>query len=412
MHLRFFLLLLLGAAWAHGAEVRLSLENAGTQVRARNPELRALRWRIEEARGRMDAAGRWTNPEVGVEYRNDTDFGEGGLAFSVDQKFPLTRRLLREKEVSAKQVELAEWEVRDAERLMVAEAETLTVELLTLDKQHALLRQQAEVAAQQARFIERRVKSGEISPLDAQQAKVDSRRLALEARKLETERLKTRGRLQALLGLGAEENLVLEGGLPKQELPASGDWARRADWQQARAEENAARSEIALAEAKRWDDISVGVVVEGEREENDAGRKEDSVFVGFRVSLPLPLWNDNSGEVREKKAAAERVRLGAEALMVAISHELRLAREEMRDALELAREVREELLPLAQEQVAALEKAYAAGQAELLAVLKAREQCLQLEDGLLAAERNFSLAWVRYRAATANSTNSSAITQP
>lgn len=411
MHLRFFLLLL-GAAWAHGGEVGLSLENAGAQVRARNPELRALRWRIEEARGRLDAAGRWTNPEAGVEYRNDTDFGEGGLAFSIDQKFPLTRRLLREKEVSGKQVEMAEWEVRDAERSLVAQVEALMVELLALDKQHALLRQQSEVAAQQTRFIERRVKSGEISPLDAQQAKVDSRRLALEARKLDTERLKIRGQLQALLGLGVEDKLVLVGGLPKLELPPIGDWAQRADWQRACAEESAARSEIALAESRRWDDISVGVVVEGEREENDSGGREDSVFIGFRLSLALPLWNDSSGEVREKKAAAERARLGAEALMLAISHELRLAREEMRDALELAREVREELLPLSQEQVAALEKAYAAGQTELLAVLKAREQQLQLEDGLLAAERNFSLAWVRYRAATASSAISSAPTQP
>jgi cobalt-zinc-cadmium efflux system outer membrane protein len=47
-----------------------------------------------------------------------------------------------------------------------------------------------------------------------------------------------------------------------------------------------------------------------------------------------------------------------------------------------------------------MQKAYEAGQADLLSVLRAREQRLQLESAALNAERDFHLARIRYEAAT------------
>ncbi len=66
----------------------------------------------------------------------------------------------------------------------------------------------------------------------------------------------------------------------------------------------------------------------------------------------------------------------------------------------LARETRGTLLPLVQEQTAKLEKAYESGQTDLLTVLRAREQRLQLEAAALDAARDFHLARIRYEAAT------------
>jgi cobalt-zinc-cadmium efflux system outer membrane protein len=66
---------------------------------------------------------------------------------------------------------------------------------------------------------------------------------------------------------------------------------------------------------------------------------------------------------------------------------------------DLAMETRNNLLPLVIEQTAKLEKAYESGQADLLTVLRAREQRLQLETAALDAERDFHLARIRYEAA-------------
>ena len=48
------------------------------------------------------------------------------------------------------------------------------------------------------------------------------------------------------------------------------------------------------------------------------------------------------------------------------------------------------------EQTGKLEKAYESGQADLLTILRAREQRLQLEAAALDAVRDFHLARIRY----------------
>ena len=65
-----------------------------------------------------------------------------------------------------------------------------------------------------------------------------------------------------------------------------------------------------------------------------------------------------------------------------------------------ADEVRDELLPEARQLVSQLEDAYRAGQAEILAVLRARHQRMELEGKYLMAIEDYYLAQVRYETAT------------
>jgi cobalt-zinc-cadmium efflux system outer membrane protein len=65
----------------------------------------------------------------------------------------------------------------------------------------------------------------------------------------------------------------------------------------------------------------------------------------------------------------------------------------------LVSDTRDKLLPLVIEQTNKLEKAYESGQSDLLTVLRAREQRLQLEAAALDAIRDFHLAKIRYESA-------------
>jgi cobalt-zinc-cadmium efflux system outer membrane protein len=67
--------------------------------------------------------------------------------------------------------------------------------------------------------------------------------------------------------------------------------------------------------------------------------------------------------------------------------------------VKLARETKDTLLPLVMQQTDRLESAYKSGQADLLMVLRAREQRLQLESAVLDATRDFHLARIRYESA-------------
>jgi cobalt-zinc-cadmium efflux system outer membrane protein len=64
-------------------------------------------------------------------------------------------------------------------------------------------------------------------------------------------------------------------------------------------------------------------------------------------------------------------------------------------------EITDNLLPLAADQAGAAESAYLDGFSDLSAVLRAREQQLELADSRIEALRSFHLARVRFEAAIA-----------
>ena len=378
----------------------VTLNAVPAMVRTGNPSLSAARVRIEEARGRLLGAGRLSNPELGAGFTHDRRFEEGTVGVSLDQRFPITARLRLEKALSQKLVLAAELEVRDAERQLIAEAQALAVKLLSLEQQRALRVQQTELAQKLSKFATERAAAGEISALDAAQAQVDSQRLLLEGNKLETERVSLVGELKPKLGLPAEEPLTVTGGLPATALPARASWERRADYQLARVNEDAARTGIDLAKSQRWEDIGVGVMWEGERMEDAPEGLERTGFFGLQLTIPLPFWNRNQGEIAEKTAAAHRAILETKALASGISNEAAAARAEMEANAKLAAETKDKLLPLVLQQTERLENAYKTGQVDLLTVLRAREQRLALEAAVLDATRDFHLARIRYEAAT------------
>lgn len=393
----FCLLFCVGAARA--TALTLSLDDVPPRVREHHPALKAARLAIDEARGRQLGAGRLANPALGYEFQNQSRVSPLAGTLSLDQAFPITRRLSLEKALAAQLVQAANLEVRDAERRLVAEARSLTVRLLTLAKQRQLRERQLALAEELAAFAKNRAGAGEVSPLDANQAQLDAHRLRVESRLLEAESVSLLGQLKPLLGLPSDTALAISGGLPPLATPRASSWEQRPDYQLAQTRIAAARTDQDLAKAKRLPDLTAGVFAAHELQDTAPAHRERTGFVGFRVSIPLPFWNRNQGEIAEKTAAAERARLESEALAMSIDGEAGAARKEMEANAAIVRETRDQLLPLAQEQMDAVQKAYETGQTDLLSLLRARDQRLQLEAAALDAARDFHLARIRYEAA-------------
>ena len=395
-----FASLTLGAALPAPA-LTLSLAQIGLKVRTSHPTLKAARLAVEEARGRQLGSGRLANPTFGYGFQNQSKVSPQTGVFSIDQAFPITRRLSLEKKLSAQMVGAAELEVRDAERRLIAEAQSLAVQVLSLTQQRALREQQTALAAKLSEFVRGRAKAGEISALDAAQAQVDAQRLLLETRKLETTRISLMGQLKPMLGLPPEEALNLTGGLPAMAVPGMGaGWMQRADYQLAQTKIAAALTDQQLAKARRLPDVKAGLFASQEMQDVTPANRQYTGYYGFSFSIPLPFWNRNQGEIAEKEASAERALLEREALEKQIISEAETARLEMQANADLAHETRDKLLPLVIEQTDKLEKAYEQGQTNLLTILRAREQRLQLEAAALDAVRDFHLARIRYEAAT------------
>lgn len=392
--------LLLCAASASAADVKLTLSSVGSRALQNNPELTAARLRIEEAKGQLRQAGRLENPELGVEYRKETGTRMRSAGVSLDQKFPLTARLRLEKQVAAKDVAAAEIEVRDAERKLVAQVEALAVKLLAAQSQIALRQQQQALADKLAKFSADRAAKGEISALDASQAAVESQQVKVDIGHWQTEQTSFTGELKQALGLTPDDSLTLSGELtPPQMKKGKPDLESHPVLAGAEVRKQQAEAEVLLSKAKRVEDITVGVLAEREKELDEPVGYENNTFVGVRVSIPLPFWNRNEGDIAAKQAALLRAQLEIKAQRLSLEHEAANARKEMISHAEFARETHDVLLPLVQTQAAKLEQAYQQGQTDLLTVLRVRDQVLKLQTTALDSLRDYHLARVRYESA-------------
>jgi len=389
-------------ALSTAADLSVSLSGIAPRVSSSHPALKAARLAVEEARGRQRAAGRLANPTAGMDYQNQSKVSPSALGFSIDQAFPVTRRLAVEKKLSAQLLAAAELEVREAERRMIAEAQSLAVQILAVHEKRSLGGKQGQLASELSGFAREKATSGEISPLEATQARVDAQRLRVETLKWENESVSLVGMLKPMLGLAPTDQLTLTGGLPAVSVPrGTANLNQRPDLVLAQTKVAAAETDVDLAMERKWQDLTAGIFAAHEEQLVSPSNTEHTGFAGFRLSIPLPLWNQNQGEIAEKAASAERARLEREALAQTIQSEAETARKEMLAQAEVIRETRDELLPLLADQAAELERAYGSGQTDLLTVLRAGEQRLQLEASALDAVRDFHLARIRYEAATA-----------
>ena len=382
-------------------DIFVSLDQVSILVSQQNPRLKAARFLAEEAQGRLLASGKWRNPKLLGNYNSDSNGIEtqGGVGFS--QSFPLAGRLLKEKAVSESLLTAVQLEIADVEQRLVSEAKTLAVQVVGIKAQAALRQRQLILSQELSSFVGSLVKRGEASKLDAGQSKLDETQLELEVHHLDHEGKELLGRLKILLGVRPESQLHLQGNLPQPEVAAelSVDVSRRPDYQAAVNRAHAAKQEIRLAQANRWQDVTLGVFANRMREEDLPVGLQNEERIGVQVSVPLPLWRRNRGVVLEKRAAAARWEQTVIALENEILNEVVAARTVMNTLAVHADEIRDELLPEARQHVAAILAAYKNGLLDLQTVLRARSQAVEMESKYLTAIEDYHLARVRFETA-------------
>lgn len=376
-----------------------TLENIGRQVAAENPELTAARFMIDEARGRHLGAGRLMNPEVEVTGRHMTEGREGGFSVGLMQRFPVTARLRLEKAVTAAQIAAAVAEVADKQRMLIAEAEAMAVKILAMHAEVGIEEDQATLAEKLTEIAAARAAANE-SAIDAGQMRLEARQQRNSIRKLQAEIAAMNESLKPMLGLAANDEFEITGTLPEAGAPGRampGD--ARPDIQTALHRVSAARQSVDLANARKWEDVSVGVMVDRGRTMDEPMGLRNETMIGVKVSIPLPFWNKNQGEIAETTAMRSRALAEVRALRLKAAGEVSSAKKEMDRLLPFITENTTQLLPLARQQIERVRESYANNQASLQDLLRARDQLLMVEMDRVNALRDFQLARVRWRAA-------------
>ena len=306
MHFKIFTLLaLLATTPAFG----ISLESTVQTALSNNRELQAARFAVSKAKGRLAQAGKWPNPELELSGMSDVVFrNEGAGAFTVGlaQTFPLTARLSLTRESARVDVLRALREIRNRERLLIAEVRATSIEILESQARAKALEDLLAASQKTSSLAEERLAAGQGSLAEKSLSLVDQRRIANELDSARLTQNLALMKLKTLLGLGANDPLELSGSLESAiqilGAPSSPKSIHRPDVDLLALEEEKAGLEIALARAEAWEGIRLGIQYTYDQNTDEPEGLGTDQFLGLAVSIPLPVWDQKKGAIEERTA--------------------------------------------------------------------------------------------------------------
>ena len=388
--MRPFLCAAVAAALTFGASVSarsqtssdpLTAEDAVREALAATRDLQAARFTIDVVRGGLLQAGRLQNPQIALAFADDFAFqaeGERTASAGLAQSFPVTARLAREKDVASKDVAIAEAEVRDFVRRLVAEVQSTFFSVRALDEQLGVNTQLVASVREVEDTTARRVDAAEASPAEVGLLRIQRLRLEQDAQRLIRERDVAAAALVRLLGRESPAGMTLVGELDPGILsapPLARDSGVRPDLEAAGREIERADSARDLARAEVLEDWTVGLGWERDRQVFDApiGVKRDD-FLSFGVTVPLPIWNRQQGRIGAAEAERRRSRRSRDALVLRIEEEIRAAEASVRTLRTSVDAYTEQILPEATRTRALFERGYRQGLVGIAELLQAQSQ--------------------------------------
>lgn len=316
------LLLLLGPAFGHAESIT---ELIGAAVRT-NPELKFYETEVAAARAGKQTAGQLANPELDIEFSSKrtgstSASGENGVVWRAElaQTFDFPGRIALRKAIADRDIGLAQLGLLQFKALLGNQVRKLAGDLGLLRKQATATRAVRERLAELIGVLVQR-DTGNIS------AKLERR--ILEASLLTNDHTltevtkeadRTAATLNLLCGRAPDAGLqVADEPVKLPPAPTLADLKERAamgnfELQQKRVQLARQGLKIDLTKSERWGNIKFGPYLASENLTEDHERQAGIVF-----SVPLPLWNQNKGNI-----AAEQARqLGAQAMLAATLRDL------------------------------------------------------------------------------------------
>ena len=352
----------------------------------RHPSVTAGQHELYAARAEVDAAAAAPNPnlEATTGYGRARDGSESRVEWGVGLTIPLGWLAQRRARVDA---------ARAHANAVAAETDALRREVLVELHQRfwGLIYAQERVAAltelnQQtatlAGTVRRRVEAGESRPVEAARVDVEEERVASELAGARSVLDAQRRQLSLWLKAPAGRTPVAVADLSRLPRPMTAGVAQaRARAQHpavaaANARVQALEADVSAERRARVPGFSVGVFADNEL---------DRAAYGVRLSVDLPIWNWNSGNIRraESALAAGRKRLEAQRL------EVESAAIELQSSCEasvaLAARYRDKMRPRAAEAARSIERSYEIGESTLLEVIDARRTFLETRTEYLIA---------------------------
>lgn len=362
-------------------------------ARKRAPAVRIAETRVEESRGKLVGA-RVLLPEnpalevmAGPRWANGrtTDI-EALLAVPIQLGGRRDKRIAVANAAVDRDTQLA----RDTQRTTVGVALAAYYRTLAAKGRVELGQARKVLADDLLKTANERRRAGDVAQLEVNLATAEVARAESEILSAEAGLTRARAELAVGLGLGAGDAFAVDGKLddrtPFDAVLATRQVAERPDLRAARAEVVGTRSDVALADASRFPDLSFRV---GYKREDEG---TDIVLGGFAISLPF--FERNQGPRAESRARRARAAVELDALQSAVAIEVEATRAAYQTAVASVQRLAEKGLPLAMQNEDMARESYRVGKIDLATLLLVRREALDTRREHLERQLEAALAGV------------------
>jgi len=340
------------------------------------PRLRAAQHEVAASLAGIEQAGRYPNPTL--EYlREGEQAGTRTTTIQLNQPIELGGKRQARIALAQGEAALARSELQVLRQEVRAEVVAAFHGVLVAQERQALAALLAELAGRSVDVAARQVAAGKVSPVDATRARLAASEARTELNTATAELALARTRLGALVGRPGESLRLAAGqdtALPSL-APLPLLRARLADAAPLHRARSAVAAHSAQAEVERAARVPDLTLTVGSQRADEVGRRQ--AVLG--LSVPLPLFDRNSGRLGAALRRADKAREELAAAGAALAADLEAAATRFEAAKAEATLLRDEVIPDARSNHALTLKGFEHGKFAILDVLEAQRTLAQAQ---------------------------------
>lgn len=372
----------------------LTLEEAQEIALASNPALLANADAVDAARARITEAGNFTNPIVGagkadfpLEYGHgnasmigDTrathagDWRDNQTNFSISKDLDVSGKRLARVDGAVEAERQTEAQFVSAARQLRAQVRVAYAQALVSDRNLALAREALAMARKNLEIVGGRAAGGNALPADNLRAEADAARAESDLAQVERDAARARRALAALLGDPEATIGGLRSELPLSRLPADADddrlrdeaLAGNADVIASRRAVRAAEANLRLQQRSMVPDLTASL-------QYNRYILDRFDTLSFGLSIPLPIFDQNRGQVAEATALLHQAQKQERASELTTIQGVRDDLQVLRASRSRIDRFEKEILPKDRKAVELTENAFQGGKVLYLDVIAARQ---------------------------------------
>jgi cobalt-zinc-cadmium efflux system outer membrane protein len=377
-----------------------------------NAELTALERETEAKQSLAIQAGTRTNPTLefqGVSGSLTGSPDEQSVSIGVNQEFSLNDKLRLRREVLEREAEIVQRQRDNTARLLKDEVATLALDYSLSVKRRELAAEVVRLNGELVAIAGERFKAGDIPELDLNITKVELARAENRLLEIERERIPLRIKIASLSGL-PEPDVAVSDWLSAPDRTFSRDdlvkqaLLSRPDYLALVRENDRAGTELQLAVAGAQPNLTAGLFVQWQRSSTEMGGMSSishDTQLGVKLSMPIPLFDRNSGgkaAAKARRAASELHRL---ALERTVTSEVESALARFSASEKILALFEQGIIPQLQENLKLTQEAYRIGEVGILSVIEEQKKFFEVNDSYLSAQHSMRVAAIRLETAVA-----------